>query len=220
MLSDLGAIRRLFDIHHVAATPQEAVLMALGAGVDMQFYDFHHDVFQKAIVDGASDGRLQAAVLDRAVARGLRAKFVLGLFDRPLVDESLSSRVARNPNHVRLSLESARQSMCLLKNKKNLLPLSKDIKRIALIGPNVAAVRLGDYAGPREGIPLTSMLDGVKAVAPEGTEILFDDGTDVEQAVAKAKKAQVAILWLGEHHGQSGDGYDRPELDLPGNHQA
>ena len=79
VLSDLGAIRRLFDVHHVAATPQDAVLTALGAGVDMQFYDFHHDVFQKAIVDGASDGRLQAAVLDRAVARVLRAKLVVNI---------------------------------------------------------------------------------------------------------------------------------------------
>jgi beta-glucosidase len=219
VLSDLGAIRRLFDIHHVSATPQDAVLTALGAGVDMQFYDFHHDVFQKAIIDGAADGRLQAAVLDRAVARVLRAKFMLGLFDRPLVDESLSSRVARNPNHVGLSLESARQSMCLLKNENNLLPLSQDIKRIALIGPNVAAVRLGDYAAPCEGIPLTSMLDGVKAIAAEGTEILFDDGTDIEQAVAKARQAQVAILGLGEHEGLSGEGHDRSELDLPGNQQ-
>ena len=220
VLSDLGAISRLFKTHHVAATPQDAVLMALGAGVDMQFYDFHHDVYQKAIIDGVSEGRLQPAVLDSAVARVLRAKFMLGLFDRPHVDESLSGRVARNARHVSLSLQSARQSMCLLKNENNLLPLSRNIKRIALIGPNVAAVRLGDYAAPIEGIPLTSMLDGIKAVVGKDTEILFDDGKDIDAAVAKARQAEVAVLGLGEHHGLSGEGHDRSELDLPGNQQA
>ena len=220
VLSDLGAIRRLFNVHHVAATPQDAVLTALGAGVDMQFYDFHHDTYQNAIIDAVTSGRLKEAVLDRAVACVLRAKFMLGLFDRPLVDPSLSGRVSRSPDHLRLSLESARQSMCLLKNDNNQLPLSRSVKRIALIGPNVAAVRLGDYSAPREGIPLTSMLDGVKAIAGAGTEILFDDGREIEPAVAKAKQAEVAILGLGEHEGLSGEGFDRCELGLPGNQQA
>jgi beta-glucosidase len=220
VLSDLGAIRRLYKVHHVAATPQDAVLMALGAGVEMQFYDFDHATFQNAIIDAVKDGRLQTAVLDRAVARVLRVKFMLGLFDRPLVDESLSQRVARSAGHLRLSLESARQSMCLLKNDNHLLPLSRNVKRIALIGPNVAESRLGDYTAPREGIPLTSMLDGVKAAAGPGVEISFGDGTDVGSAVAKARQAEVAILGLGEHQGLSGEGHDRSELDLPGNQQA
>jgi beta-glucosidase len=220
VLSDLGAIHRLFNAHHVVATPQDAVLKALKAGVDMQFYDFDHATYQNAIVDAVSDGRLETAVLDRAVARVLRAKFMLGLFDHPLVDESLSKRVARNARHLSLSLESARQSMCLLKNDNSLLPLSRNIKRIALIGPNVAAVRLGDYAAPREGISLTSMLDGIKAIVGPGTEILFDEGEDVEAAVAKASQAEVAVLGLGEHEGLSGEGHDRSELDLPGNQQA
>ena len=220
VLSDLGAIHRLFNAHYVVAAPQDAVLTALKAGVDMQFYDFDHATYQNAIVDAVSDGRLQTAVLDGAVARVLRAKFMLGLFDHPLVDESLSKRVARNASHLSLSLGSARQSMCLLKNDNNLLPLSRDIKRIALIVPNVAAVRLGDYAAPRKGIPLTSMLDGIKAIVGPGTEILFDDGEDIEAAVARVRKAGVAVLGLGEHEGLSGEGHDRSELDLPGNQQA
>jgi beta-glucosidase len=220
VLSDLGAIHRLFDVHHIAATPQDAVLIALSAGVDMQFYDFDHATYQNAIIDAVAHGRIEEAVLDRAVARVLRAKFMLGLFDRPLVDTSLSKRVSRSAGHLRLALDSARQSMCLLKNENKLLPLSESTQRIALIGPNVAAVRLGDYSAPREGIPLTSMLDGVKAIAAPGTKILFDDGSDIERAVAKAKQAEVAILGLGEHEGLSGEGFDRSELDLPGNQQA
>lgn len=219
VLSDLGAIRRLYDIHHVAATPQDAVLMALRAGVDMQFYDFHHDVYQNAIIDGVKSGKVPMAVLDGAVARVLRAKFMLGLFDRPLVDESLSKRVARTPAHLKLSLQSARESMCLLKNEKSLLPLSRKLKRIALIGPNVNVARLGDYTAPTKGIPLTTLLEGVKAVVGPGVEILFDDGKQIEPAVQKAKQAELAILGLGEHHGLSGEGYDRSELGLPGNQQ-
>ena len=220
VLSDLGAVRRLYTVHHVAATPQDAVLTGLEAGVDMQFYDFDHDIFQNAIIGGVESGRLKAAVLDRAVARVLRAKFMLGLFDRPFVDPARTKTVSRSAAHLKLSLESARQSMCLLKNHNNLLPLSRNLKRLALIGPNVAAVRLGDYTAPLDGIPLTSMLDGVKALAGPGTEILFDDGKQIEQAVAKARQAEVAILGLGEHVGLSGEGHDRSELGLPGNQQA
>jgi len=79
VLSDLGAIRLLYDTHHVAATPGDAVRMALTAGVDMQFYDFDHDTFQNAIIQGIAQGRLSPTVLDQAVSRVLRAKFALGL---------------------------------------------------------------------------------------------------------------------------------------------
>ena len=220
VLSDLGAIRRLYDTHHVAATPQDAVLMALQAGVDMQFYDFDHAVYQNAIINGVTQRQLDMAAVDQAAARVLRAKFMLGLFDRPVVDTALSARVARSPQHLALSLESARQSMCLLKNEGGLLPLSGRLKRIAVIGPNAAAVRLGDYTAPRDGIPLVSMLDVIKTLAGTSAKIIFDDGSDIAAAASKAKNVDVVILGLGEHEGISGEGFDRSELDLPGNQQA
>ena len=83
VLSDLGAIRRLYDVHHVAATPKDAVCMAIRSGVDMQFYDFDHDLFQKSLMECVHDGTLSAADLDRAVGSVLRVKFLLGLFDHP-----------------------------------------------------------------------------------------------------------------------------------------
>ena len=70
----------------MAATPKDAVVLAINSGVDMQFYDFDHDVFQKALIDGVHDGSLAPADLDRAAGSVLRVKFVLGLFDHPLVD--------------------------------------------------------------------------------------------------------------------------------------
>lgn len=220
VLSDLGAIRRLYDTHRVAATPQDAVLMAIKAGVDMQFYDFDHALYQNAIIEGVRSGGLGVAELDQAVARVLRAKFLLGLFDRPLVDPTLATHVLRNPRHLELSLQSARQSMCLLKNDHMLLPLHAGYKRIAAIGPNVSAVRLGDYTAPRTAIPLISMLEGITSLAGNGTKILFDDGSDIATSVSNARTADVVILGLGEHEGISGEGFDRSDLGLPGNQQA
>ena len=117
VLSDLGAIKRLYDMHHVAASPKDASCMAIKSGVDMQFYDFDHGVFQKALVDCVHDGSLAQADVDRAVRSVLRVKFELGLFDHPLVDPELHAKVDRSPEHLALSLESARESMTLLENE-------------------------------------------------------------------------------------------------------
>ncbi len=136
VLSDLGAIKRLYDVHHVAASPKDAVCMAIRSGVDMQFYDFDHEVFQKALVDCVHEGSLGEADLDRAVRSVLRVKFELGLFDHSQIDPALSARVERSPEHLALSLKSARQSMTLLRNEGNLLPLSQSTGHIAVIGPN------------------------------------------------------------------------------------
>ena len=217
-LSDLGAIRRLNEDHRVTASPEESVWLALNSGVDMQFYDFDHDVFQTAVVSGIQNGKLSPAALDRAVSAVLRAKFELGLFDRPTVDTSLNARVCRSQAHLNLSLESARQSMTLLRNEDHLLPLSKSLKRIAVIGPNVDVARYGDYADENAGAKI-SMLHGIKTIVPDAT-ILFDEGKDIPAAVAKAMDAEVAILGLGEWTEISGESKDRSNLDLPGNQEA
>ena len=135
VLSDLGAIRRLYEVHHVADSPKAASCMAVRSGVDMQFYDFSHDVFQQALLDCLHDGTLPMADLDRAVRSVLRVKFLLGLFDHPVVDTALNAQVYRSKAHLDVSLESARESMTLLKNDGNLLPLSKTTPSIAVIGP-------------------------------------------------------------------------------------
>jgi beta-glucosidase len=215
VLSDLGAIQRLYKVHHVAATPKDAVCLAIRSGVDMQFYDFAHDVFQQALIDCVHDNTLSSADLDRAVRSVLRVKFMLGLFDRPLVDPDLSGRSYRSPAHLAVSLRSARESMTLLKNDNGLLPLSKSISRIAVIGPNANVARYGDYEKEGNGLHI-SLLDGVRKEVPQ-TRIEFDDGKDIASAVNKAKGADVVILGLGERQGISGEGFDRASLDLPDN---
>jgi beta-glucosidase len=219
-LSDLGAIRRLYNDHHVAGSQQEAVRLAIRSGVDMQFYDFDHDVFQGAIIDGLKDGSLSANTLDQAVSRVLRAKFMLGLFDHPFVDESLDKTVRRSAQHLDLSLDVARQSLCLLKNKDGLLPLKKDLRRIAVIGPNANVARLGDYADVAHETSDQGMFTQIKKIVSPQTIVSYSDGEDISTAVNEAKQADAVILGLGEQHGISGEGFDRSDLDLPGKQEA
>lgn len=221
VLSDLGAIRRLYDTHHVAASPAEAVRLAVSSGVDMQFYDFPHDVFQGALLDGVKNGQLPQEVLDKAVFRVLRAKFMLGLFDRPFVDEALDASVRRSQAHLDLSLDVARQSMTLLKNDNNLLPLDKDTKRIAVIGPNAELARLGDYNSSRvsEGTAF-GMLAQIRKIVSAQSRVDFADGQKTDEALVLAKQADVIILALGEDPKVSGEGHDRSQIDLPGNQEA
>jgi beta-glucosidase len=213
VLSDLGAIERLYTVHHVAATPKDAVCMAIRSGVDMQFYDFAHDVFQQALIDCVHENTLSEMDLDRAVRSILRVKFKLGLFDRPFVDTDLVDRTYRSQPHLAVSLRSARESMTLLKNDKGLLPLSKSIASIAVIGPNTNVARYGDYEKKENGLHV-SLLDGLRKEVPKA-RIDFDDGKDIASAVNKAREADVVILGLGEHQGISGEGFDRSSLDLP-----
>ena len=217
VLSDLGAIRRLVTPHQVAATPKQAACIAIRSGVDMQFYDFPHDVFQQALVDCVREGSLQPASLDRAVRSVLRVKFVLGLFDHPLVDPALHEKVYRSPQHLAVSLHSAIESMTLLRNENHLLPLSKSLKNVAVIGPNADVARYGDYEKEENGQHI-SLFQGIRAVLPQAT-VTFNQGTDIPAAVAVAKQADVVILGLGEKLGISGEGFDRSSLDLPGNQE-
>jgi beta-glucosidase len=219
VLSDLGAIRRLYADHHVAATPKDAVVMAINAGVDMQFYDFDHQTFQNAIADGIKDGSLSPAALNRAVSSVLRAKFELGLFDHPLVDPALYARVNRSQAHLDLALQSALQSMTLLKNDNHLLPLSKDLKSIAVIGPNAKIARYGDYAPESDPADGNDLFTALGKMLPHAA-LNFADGKQIAAAVAQAKASDVAILALGEWHGVSGEGKDRSDLNLPENQEA
>jgi beta-glucosidase len=220
-LSDAGAIGRLHSVHDVAATPADAVRLALNSGVDMTFYDFGHDVFQNAIIDGVKNGQVSEATLDAAVSDVLRVKFLLGLFDHPFVDENLDQTVRRSPEHLALSLEVARQSMCLLKNEGDLLPLKKDLKRITVIGPNANVVQMGDYTsgGAIKDLSEYGIFNQVKKIVSPDTRVQYDAGTNIADAVALATNADVVILGLGENSSLSGEGHDRSNLDLPGNQE-
>jgi len=114
VLSDLGAIKMSMEVHHVAASVPDALAQALKAGLDMQFYDWPHDEFMAAMKTALRQGLLTTGQLDRAVGDVLRVKFLLGLFDHPYTDTSLSARVFHTPAHQDLALKAAAESICLL----------------------------------------------------------------------------------------------------------
>lgn len=217
VLSDLGAIRRLYDVHHVAATPKNAVCTAIRSGVDMQFYDFDHTVFQKALVDCVNEGTLAQEDIDRAAGSVLRVKFMLGLFDNPMVDPTLAPKMYRSPEHLKLSLDSARQSMTLLRNENDLLPLSRSLLKIAVIGPNGNVARYGDYENELNGLHI-SIVDGIRKLIPTAS-VTFNDGENIVASVAAAHDAELVVLALGERQGISGEGFDRSSLELPQNQE-
>jgi beta-glucosidase len=217
VLSDLGAVKRLYSVHHVAATPKDAVCLAIHSGVDMQFYDFDHDVFQKALIDCVHGGTLPQSDVDRATRSVLRAKFALGLFDHPLLDPALHAKVDRSPEHLAVSLKSARESITLIRNEGNLLRLSSSLRRIAVVGPNGNVARYGDYEKEANGLQI-SIVDGICKLAPAAS-VTFNEGTDIQAGVATANDADVVIMALGERQGISGEGFDRSSLDLPGNQE-
>ena len=218
VLSDLGAIEHLYSRHHVVATQAEAACLAIQSGVDMQFYDLKHDPFQNDLIDCVHKGKLSIADVNRATGDILRVKFELGLSDHPMIDPALNAKVHRSPEHLAVSLRSARESMTLLKNEGHLLPLSPSTQRIAIIGPNANVARYGDYEDEANGEHI-SLLQGIQQLAPKAS-ITFDEGNDIPAAVAKAKEADVVILGLGERQGISGEGHDRTSLDLPGTQEA
>jgi beta-glucosidase len=162
VVSDLGAIKKQITTHHTAHNAEEAILKALSAGLDMQFYDFPHNEFQQIIVAAAKKNKQLRNDLDRAVKAVLRLKFLLGLFDNPYTDESLAGQTLHKAEHQALALDAARQSIVLLQNDKGLLPLSSS-KRITLTGNLANSKYTGGYSPA--GAEAVSVYEALKARA-------------------------------------------------------
>lgn len=177
--SDMCAISMLNEGHNTASTKEDAIRQALEAGVDMQLYDYSHDIYQNSIMNMINNGTISLEVLDTAVSRVLRVKFLLGLFENPYTDDTLSHKVVRCDEHQAMALEVARKGICLLKNEGELLPLRKNLKSIAVIGPSAAEARLGDYCVEPEGFKAISILDGIKDMVSPDTEIHYAKGCSI-----------------------------------------
>jgi beta-glucosidase len=219
--SDDNGIRGLIDEHHVAHDEREAARMALDAGVD---FDLADGPVYPTLLDQVKQGIVPESKVDQAVARVLTAKFRLGLFDDPYVDPDYAERINNSQEHRQLALEAARKAIVLLKNEKKLLPLDlSKLKSIAVIGPDAADVHLGGYSrDPGFGI---SVLDGIRARVGDKATVLYAQGcritntppgyrgfwapnvelvdpatqtSSIEEAAATARKADVAILVVGE----------------------
>ena len=173
--SDMTAVSRLYDWFYVAETEEEAIKKGMEAGVDLQLFDFPHEVWQKGIANLVESGRMERSVLEQAARRVLRTKMMLGLFENPYTDETLAPRVLRCPEHLDLAEEIARKSFVLLKNEDRLLPLSRDLDTIAVIGPCADTPMCGDYTYEPNKKFVAHTVDGLREKLPN-TRILYEEG--------------------------------------------
>jgi beta-glucosidase len=222
VVSDYTSVKELIN-HGIAANEAEAATAALNAGVDMEMVSRSYNQFGPELL---KQNKLTQATIDEAVRRILRIKFRLGLFDRPYTDESREPNALLRPESIRLAREIAGRSMVLLKNERETLPLNKNIRSIAVIGPLADDRRtpLGWWSGDGKEDNTVTPLAGIKAkVSPQttvlhakGCEVKDDSTAGFEQAVNIAKQADVAILFVGETHDMVGEAASRASLDLPG----
>jgi len=242
VVSDYYAIPQMMDLHHLAADKPTTAELAIESGVDTELPD--PDSYPK-LLQLVKEGRVSEATINEAVARNLRAKFLLGLFENPYVDVERAVRVTNSKEHIALAAEAARRSITLLKNDNNLLPLNlSGLKSIAVIGPNAAQVHLGGYSDePGRGVSVLQGIkdkvgDRAKVVYAEGCKItkeggdwfadkaqLSDPAEDqklIAEAAAAARTADVALLVLGGNEDTNKEGWadnhlgDRDSIDLVG----
>lgn len=168
LVSDYFTIAQFVDYHHLTADRTEAARLALEVGMDIELPT--PNGYGQPLVDGLESGRIEMALVDACVSRVLRAKFEWGLFDNPYVDEGRTVEIFSRPETVDLSRKIAQQSMTLLKNEGGLLPLSKSLRKIAIIGPHGDSARLmqGDYHYPAHFEHMFNMNVSPDAPAPTG----------------------------------------------------
>ncbi|QMV45234.1 glycoside hydrolase family 3 N-terminal domain-containing protein [Cohnella cholangitidis] len=200
VMADGCALDRLLAL---TGNYEAAAALALASGVDLSLWDTAFTTLEQAVKQGEVDEK----VIDRAVARVLRLKFNLGLFDRPYADENLAATVVGQPAIRAMNVQVARESIVLLKNENDLLPLNGTYKRIAVLGPNADRFynQLGDYTSVQRKDVGSTVLQGIKKAAPADAVIEYSLGCGVrdlsdkglEEAVATAKRSDIAILVLG-----------------------
>lgn len=198
--ADMTAVAMLHTCHFVAKDDKEAIKMGIEAGVDMQLYDFPHDVYQNGLIEMVRDGELDESVVDLSVRRVLRVKFMLGLFENPYTDESLSEKVVHCKEHIDTALEVAENAICLLKNQDDILPLDKNISKIAVIGPSANVARFGDYSPECEVTAGVTVLDGIKNIVSDKTEVLYAKGCNI----LESDLMPIPTKWLRTKDGEEG----------------
>lgn len=176
VVSDYFAIQEIERTHRLSSSKAESAQLALSAGIDIELP--HTDCFGDPLVTAVRTGQIDEALVDQSVARVLRTKFMLGLFENPYVAESRAASVFDTPEQRQLARTIAQKSMVLLKNDNELLPLDKNIGSIAVIGPQANNVRhlLGDYAYPCHIESLHEMSQSTENVfnipVPESVELV------------------------------------------------
>ena len=202
VVSDLYSIEGIHESHFVAPTKENAAIQSVMAGVDV---DLGGDAYTN-LCHAVQSGQMDKAVVDTAVCRVLRMKFEMGLFEHPYVDPKIAAKTVRRKEHIELARKIAQSSITLLKNENSILPLSKTINKVAVIGPNAdnRYNMLGDYTAPQEDSNVKTVLDGIiTKLSPSRVEYVrgcaIRDTTvnEIEQAIEAARRSEVVIVVVG-----------------------
>lgn len=216
---------------NLASDHKEAGELALKAGMDVGIS--FEDGYLMPLIENVTEGKVSEDLVDRAVRRILKQKIRLGLFEYPYVDVEYAVKITHTRESQDVALQAAREGIVLLKNEKNILPLKKDIKKIAVIGPNAdnQINQLGDYTAKVILQDIVTVLDGIEATVSPGTTVKYMKGCDIidtgnneiSKAVIAAKESDIAVVVLGESAWgtpggkiTNGEGYDVASLDLTG----
>lgn len=240
VVSDSAAVEYLYNKHGVAADMKEAVRQSIEAGLNVKTNFTRPEDFILPLRELVREGKVSMKTLDDRVRDVLRVKFLIGLFDRPYIEDAKQTlAVVNSAAHQRVALRAARESIVLLKNDDNVLPLSKQIKSIAVIGPNADDPSLARYRYGPSAVESVTVLQGIKNLLGNGVEVNYAKGCEVvderwpesevlpeplsvlEQAniaaaVQAVKQSEVAVVVLGDSRRTVGESLSRTSLDLPG----
>lgn len=228
VVSDYESVKELIN-HGLAADEAEAARSALNAGVDMEMVSRLYGKYAPQLI---GEDKLSQATIDNAVRRILRIKFRLGLFDKPYADEAHEQATILSRANVETAREVAARSIVLLKNERDVLPLAKNARSIAVIGPlaDDQLNMLGSWTGDGRKEDVVTLLAGLRAKASPATKINYArgcaiastsiDGTAealwLDEAVRIAREADVVVVAVGESADMTGEAASRASLDLPG----
>ncbi|WP_294587092.1 glycoside hydrolase family 3 N-terminal domain-containing protein [uncultured Bacteroides sp.] len=242
VVSDSEAVEFLYSKHHVAADAVDGAAQVVNAGLNVRTNFTLPENFIRPLRQAISEGKVSMKTIDSRVADVLRVKFLMGLFDNPYKgDAKRPESIVHSKEHQAVSMRAALESIVLLKNENNILPLSKNTKKIAVIGPNAEEVNnLICRYGPANA-PIKTVYDGIKEYLPDA-EVRYAKGADIidkyfpeselytvpldkdeqamiDEAVALAKESDVAIMVLGGNEKTVREEYSRSSLELCGRQQ-
>lgn len=224
VVSDWNSVGELIP-HGVAKDLKQAAELGIKAGVDM---DMEANAYYNHLSELVNEGKVSQKIIDESVRRILRIKFRLGLFDDPYkyCEAEREKNTVMSKQIVQATLQSAREAMVLLKNKNNLLPLKKDLKKIAVIGPlaNSKDDPLGGWSQQGNANDVVTVLEGIKNKLGKSTEVNYEEGCTIlgeekngfTKAVELANASDVAIVVVGESRNMAGEASSRAKIDLPG----